>query len=128
MTTHTLKTHPGPFADLLSGAKTCEVRANHDRDFRAGDTVTLLETAHLGGHGFTGNRMMLTITHVQEGYGLPPGICVLSYGPLGDEPTHWANADGGTITAQHRAHNGSLGGAPERAIRGYTIPLYRRPA
>lgn len=128
MTEHVLKIHPQPLADLLSGAKTAEVRDCSDRDFQVGDTVLLQETAHLGGHGFSGRTMRRTITHVQKGYGLPEWICVLSYAPVGDEPTHWANADGGTITAQHRAHNGSLGGAPERAIRGYTIPLYRRPA
>lgn len=82
MTTHTLKTHPGPFADLLSGAKTCEVRANHDRDFQVGDTVLLQETAHLGGHGFSGRTMRRTISHVQRGYGLPEWMCVLSYAPV----------------------------------------------
>lgn len=79
---HTLKIKPEPFADLLSGAKTCEVRANHDRDFRAGDTVTLLELAPLGKPGYSGRQMTRTISHVQEGYGLPVGLCVLSYAPV----------------------------------------------
>ena len=122
---HTLKIHPQPLADLLSGAKTAEVRDCSDRDFRVGDTVRLRE---LTADGYTGREATRTISHIQEGYGLPVGLCVLSYAPVSDEPTHWANAEGGTITAQHWAHNGALGGAPERAIRGYTTPLYRRPA
>lgn len=81
MSHYRLKTAPQPFDDLLCGAKTCEVRANHDRDFRAGDTVTLMELAPLGEHGYSGRTMDRTITHVQEGYGLPGGICVLSYAP-----------------------------------------------
>lgn len=96
MTTHTLKIKPEPFADLLSGVKTCEVRANHDRDFRAGDTVTLLELAPLGKPGYSGRQMTRTISHVQEGYGLPVGLCVLSYAPE-DAPgfTDWMRDHGG---------------------------------
>lgn len=92
---HTLKIKPEPFADLLSGAKTCEVRANHDRDFRAGDTVTLLELAPLGKPGYSGRQMTRTISHVQEGYGLPVGLCVLSYAPE-DAPgfTDWMRDHG----------------------------------
>lgn len=81
MTEHILKVHPEPFADLLSGAKTGEVRACQDRGFQVGDTVLLQETAHLGGHGFSGRTMRRTITHVQVGYGLPEWVCVLSYAP-----------------------------------------------
>lgn len=81
MTEHVLKIHPEPFADLLSGAKTGEVRACQDRDFQVGDTVLLQETAHLGGHGFSGRTMRRTVTHVQRGYGLPEWMCVLSYAP-----------------------------------------------
>lgn len=88
MSHYTLKTKPEPFVDLLSGVKTCEVRANHDRDFRAGDTVTLLELAPLGEHGYSGRQMTRTVTHVQEGYGLPVGLCVLSYAPVAD--VQWA--------------------------------------
>jgi len=66
MSIHDLKIDPQPFADLVSGAKTCEVR-NDDRGFEVGDTVRFP-----GGH-------CCTISHIQRGYGLPDGLCVLSY-------------------------------------------------
>lgn len=70
MTIHNLKIDLAPFNDLLSGAKTGEVR-NDDRGFAIGDTVRLTCT-----DGRTADR---TISHIQRGYGLPEGICVLSY-------------------------------------------------
>lgn len=70
MTIHSLKIDITPFNDLLSGAKTGEVR-NDDRGFEVGDMV------HLNcSDGRTAER---TISHIQRGYGLPEGICVLSY-------------------------------------------------
>lgn len=77
MADHALKIHEQPFNDLLSGAKTCEVR-NNDRGFQVGDTVQLHEIADT----FTGRVMVRKITHVQTGYGLPDGLCVLSYAQL----------------------------------------------
>ena len=74
MADHALKIHEQPFNDLLSGAKSCEVR-NNDRGFQADDTVQLHEIADT----FTGRVMARKITHVQTGYGLPDGLCVLSY-------------------------------------------------
>jgi ASC-1-like (ASCH) protein len=72
VTVHKLKIDKEPFEALQSGAKTCEVR-NDDRGFEVGDWVMLIEN---GGNRKT-NRM---ISHIQRGYGLPEGICVLSYG------------------------------------------------
>ena len=66
MQIHDLKIDPQPFADLVSGAKTCEIR-NDDRGFEAGDMVR-----------FPGGYTR-TISHIQRGYGLPDGLCVLSY-------------------------------------------------
>lgn len=77
MAHHDLKIHEQPFNDLLSGVKTCEVR-NNDRGFQVGDTVQLHEIADT----FTGRVMVRKITHVQTGYGLPDGLCVLSYAQL----------------------------------------------
>lgn len=74
MAEHVLKIQPQPLADLLSGVKTAEVRDCSDRDFRPGDTVRLRELT-------TGREVTRTISHVQEGYGLPVGLCVLSYAP-----------------------------------------------
>ena len=77
MADHALKIHEQPFNDLLSGVKNCEVR-NNDRGFQPGDTVQLHEIADT----FTGRVMARKITHVQTGYGLPDGLCVLSYAQL----------------------------------------------
>lgn len=70
MTIHNLKIDVAPFNDLLSGAKTGEVR-NDDRGFEVGDTVYLTCT--------DGRKSSRTISHIQRGYGLPIGLCVLSY-------------------------------------------------
>lgn len=75
MTEHALRIDPQPFADLLSGAKTCEIR-NDDRGFQVGDTIQLHEREDAD---FTGRTLRRTITHIQRGYGLPDGLCVLSY-------------------------------------------------
>lgn len=92
MTEHVLKIHPQPLADLLSGAKTAEVRDCSDRDFQVGDTVRLRE---LTADGYTGREVTRTISHVQVGYGLPVGLCVLSYAPE-DSPgfTDWMRDHG----------------------------------
>jgi hypothetical protein len=74
MADHALKIHEQPFNDILSGVKNCEVR-NNDRGFQPGDTVQLHEIADT----FTGRVMERKITHIQTGYGLPDGLCVLSY-------------------------------------------------
>lgn len=70
MRTHNLKVDASPLNDLLSGAKTGEVRKD-DHDFEIGDTVHLTCS--------DGRTMDRVITHIQRGYGLPDGICVLSY-------------------------------------------------
>ena len=83
---HVLKIHPAPLADLLSGAKTCEVRFN-DRGFEVGDTVRLQEIDPTT-EQFTGRPdLVRVITHIQQGYGLPDHLCVLSYAqPAAGEP------------------------------------------
>jgi hypothetical protein len=42
MTTHHLKTHPAPFADVEAGRKTFEIRKD-DRGYKVGDTLVLEE-------------------------------------------------------------------------------------
>lgn len=75
---HVLKIHHAPLADLLSGAKTAEVRRN-DRGFQVGDTVRLMEV-NPETLNWTGRPdLVRTISHIQTGYGLPDGLCVLSY-------------------------------------------------
>lgn len=75
---HVLKIHPAPLADLLSGAKTAEVRRN-DRGFQVGDTVRLMEVNPETGNWTGAADHVRTISHIQTGYGLPDGMCVLSY-------------------------------------------------
>lgn len=85
MNTHTLKTDPAVFADVLSGAKTFEIRLN-DRGFQVGDTLRLLETEHDGADMrsgapliYTGREVTKTVSHILTGYGLTEGWCCLSF-------------------------------------------------
>lgn len=75
---HNLKIHAGPFNDLVSGAKTGEVRTCDDRDFQVGDRVELFLVDDTGGNAT--RSIVRDITHIQRGYGLPDDVCVLSYG------------------------------------------------
>lgn len=85
---HILKIHPQPLAELLSGAKTAEVRRN-DRGFQVGDTVRLMEV-NPETLNWTGRPdIFRTISHIQTGYGLPDGLCVLSYAqPAAGDPVY----------------------------------------
>lgn len=78
---HTLKIDQQPFLDICSGAKTCEIRRD-DRGFKVGDTVRLFE--HVDGSP-TDAEIERTISHIQRDYGLPAGMCILSYGELRPE-------------------------------------------
>lgn len=77
---HRLKIHKTPYLDLLSGAKTCEVRDCSDRDFKVGDSVVLMLVDETGNP--TPNELRRKITHIQTGYGLQDHLCVLSYEPV----------------------------------------------
>lgn len=81
---HDLKIRRTPLDDLLSGAKTGEIRDCSDREFAAGDTVLLREVDDA--RAYTGRTTRRTITHVQKHYGLPDHLCVLSYGQPAPQP------------------------------------------
>lgn len=119
-TEHALKIHEDPFAELLSGAKTCEVRKD-DRGFTVGDTVQLHEC---GDANYTGRTLRRTITHIQRGYGLPEDMCVLSYAqPAAQhqgEPVAVLCADGSVLT------QAECGDAFETCCKVET-PLYLNP-
>lgn len=86
---HELKTWPEPFAALLTGLKTHEVRKN-DRDFRVGDLLRLREweprAGHPDGGWHTGREVWREVTYISQGgtWGLPEGLCVLSVCPPAD--------------------------------------------
>jgi len=83
---HDLKTDPLTFAASAEGVKPWEVRKN-DRDFQAGDTVTLHETQSTGQEmaegaplEYTGRTVHGMITWMLHGpaYGLNGGWCIFS--------------------------------------------------
>lgn len=88
MKVHELKTWPGPFAAVLSGAKRAEMRKD-DRGFEVGDRLVLLEyepptVPKIGQPGtpprYTGRRIDATITHVlrDSQFGIHEGFAMLS--------------------------------------------------
>lgn len=86
---HDLKCWPEPFAAVLAGEKTVEIRLN-DRDYRAGDRLILREfdpglrsqgegqVEHIG--KFTGRACAVDVTHVLAGgqFGLDVDYVALS--------------------------------------------------
>ena len=80
MNVHVLKTHPGPFADLLRGTKRYEIRVD-DRGFAVGDCLWLKEWDPAL-HRFTGREYAAPVIHLTPGgyWGLPPNLCVLGLG------------------------------------------------
>jgi hypothetical protein len=94
-THHNLKTWPEPFQAILDGKKTCEIRKCYDpvaapdeRKFHAGDTLTLSEydPEASGRVAYTGRAIKVEVTDVRQGWGLPAGLCVLSFKILVTSP------------------------------------------
>jgi len=79
MKTHNLKTWPEPFAAVVAGEKRHEVRKD-DRGFEVGDTLILREWVPET-QTYTKRTMTCTVTHITRGWGLPPGLCVMSIVP-----------------------------------------------
>jgi len=78
--THVLKCDEQAFHDVSLGIKKCEVR-KADRDYRINDTLLLKQTyGPADRDDYTGRELYKRITHIQRGYGLPDGLCVLSLG------------------------------------------------
>lgn len=95
---HELKTDPEVFAAVLADRKTHEIRFN-DRGFQVGDELLLRETAHSGTEMaarpdipliYTDRAVRRTVSHIQTGYGLTDGWCILSFArraqPEGEAP------------------------------------------
>lgn len=93
MKIHELKIWPVYFEDVLSGAKTFELRKN-DRDFQVGDILVLKEfnpglsdetgptKVVIEERGYTGREINKKITYIYKefgkGLGLKKGFCILS--------------------------------------------------
>jgi hypothetical protein len=85
---HELKTWPGPFAAVLAGTKTYEIRVA-DRDYKVGDVLhlrefvpgraTLIHEPACPPH-YTGRSIDVEVTYLTPGgeWGLPYGLCVMS--------------------------------------------------
>ena len=99
---HELKTDPDVFAAVWAGSKTHEIRIN-DRDFAVGDRLVLHETKDSGADmatcglplAYTGRSTQRTISHIQTGYGLADGWCILSFAAPADRPSD----TGGNLSA-----------------------------
>lgn len=78
---HELKVWPPYFHDLLTGAKTFEIRKD-DRNFQVGDFLILLEWKP-DEERYTGNSAYFKITYkINEGlFGLKKGYCCLGITP-----------------------------------------------
>ncbi|GEM_PF-1135962 len=74
--THDLKIYPEYFSAVCTGVKRAELRKN-DRDYRAGDTLHLMETQRGSCHA-TGEFINVTITHVADVGEWMPGYVLLS--------------------------------------------------
>lgn len=92
MTQHELKTDPAVFDAVARGVKTHEIRLN-DRNFKVGDMLVLRETRYSGAEMamypgmplvYTGRAALREVSHVQTGYGLEPGWCILSFAESGN--------------------------------------------
>ena len=70
---HDLKIAPVFFAPVAAGLKFAELRL-HDRDFSAGDKVSLKEYED----GYTGESVDVVITHVSDVGFIAPGYVLLS--------------------------------------------------
>ena len=73
---HYLKTWPEPFRAVVAGIKRADFRLN-DRDYHVGDTI-VLEEFEPDNCGYTGKQHTVTITHIQDGFGIPDGYVMLS--------------------------------------------------
>ncbi len=90
--THQVKSWPGTFEAVASGAKKHETR-KADREYKVGDSIILreftpevnengvayLEDGHTAG-AYTGRTLLRTISYISQPgtFGLPTDLCVLS--------------------------------------------------
>lgn len=136
MRTHRLKTDPDVFDAVWNGKKTHEIRFN-DRGFAVGDELVLQETRYSGAQmregsplEFTGRVTTRCVSHIQSGYGLGDGWCILSFVQAADAgiagateaagPSQ-AGARAGQMRAALEATRYALRHAPELEALGFNI-------
>ena len=77
--THTLKTHPEFYQDVLEGKKTFEIR-RFDRNFKIGDRL-ILQEYNVGRNSYTGRELDVTVTYILRGnfelFGLASDHCCM---------------------------------------------------
>lgn len=85
--THVLKTWPSFFGDMLSGAKTFELRKD-DRGFEVGEKLDLREwdPTSMDESKFTGRRLSVRISYIlrDSKFGLATGYCIMGIEFLGE--------------------------------------------
>jgi ParB family chromosome partitioning protein len=104
--THELKCHPGPYDATERGDKPFEFRKD-DRDYRVGDTLWLRrwdpdnhavvvdvhgDKEHPGveyvPRGYNGRECRRLVTYIiREGFGIPPGYCIMALSKLEAQPS-----------------------------------------
>lgn len=85
-TWHDLKADPDAWDAVAAGIKTHEIRLD-DRDFAVGDGLRLRKTRYTGHEMRTLGKPLeyidqpieRIVSHIQRGYGLDPGWCILSF-------------------------------------------------
>lgn len=77
--THDLKCWDDAFQAVMRGDKRAEFRKN-DRGFCVGDFLLLREYQEFEPDKwrYTGKELTVKVLHIQEGFGIPTGFCMMS--------------------------------------------------
>ena len=78
---HTLKSWSMFFSDILTGARTSDIRCTDDRRFKVGDFMMLREYDPVKAD-YTGRSRMVEITYIQTNKSNP---CAISHDALRDD-------------------------------------------
>ena len=81
---HELKIVTGPFEEVKAGVKTAEFRRN-DRGYQVGDWCLLREWLPES-QTYTGRDILIRVTCITTGYGIPDGYAMLSFKADGGAP------------------------------------------
>ncbi len=131
---HDVKCWPIPFALVVAGKKTFEIREN-DRDYQEGDTISLYEYSMTSLDRYTGRAAgpFIVGTVIPGGmWGLPANVCVFSLlrpapmveqgAPETDAFEEWAKSEGYDMT-EHPLHYLFLNERTYAARQGWKAAL-----